>query len=305
MCQHLSKLKILKMIGLLTLTTGYCSLGVLTNAQSILSNSNGGYKNIVVVSSNFINPPTEDQLVNMNSESQIVMKEALNILEKGKCYSALTNDVNEKKDGLKKWIEKTKPSQKAIGMLLKRHPNIVCLSLCVRSHPFSELKEDIPKGFKQFNIMWIVQPDSKSIVVIAFPTESCVSFYGATTVSDKVGSIEVNIEDIPKYYAVRKVSEENQNIPETHKGDLNETSLFDTILDYHCPSREAGVESKGYIISFTEKIKHKTRRFWADGIRAYSAYNLDSSVERYPKSLCHQDKSFNADYLCYTITLEE
>lgn len=273
-------------VGLpLMLTDCFTLRGVEKIKSKIATSIEGDEK--ACIAPDVTNPPPDDQLLDMMKEAEIVMEETLDILEKGKCYNALTNEINENKEALNLWLEKTRPTQEKIGSLLKGHPNIFCLSLCIRNWPFKEMQRYIPKNFKQFNIMWIVPSGSSSCLVIAFPTDSCVSFYGATTISENENSYDVIIENIPKYYSLRIKRGEYPNFTtEEIKGEPNDKPLLETIIEYHCPQRYEGKESKGLLISFTKKVKHKGRRFWADGIRVYSTYNYDASKEERPQLEC-------------------
>ncbi len=235
------------------------------------------------------NPPSDIQLKDMMNEAIKVMREVLTILEEGKCYDTFNSNINNDKGALEKWLEKTKPSQEKIGMLLREHPTIFCLSLMVRSGPFKEEAKRIKKGFEQFNIMWSVKLGEDNCLVIVFPTNSFVSWYGATTTSEKDYSLNIYLENIPKYYSFRIKIGQYPNFTEEDKMELNDLSLMETIIESHNPSRFEGEGSKGLLISFTKKVQHNGRKFWADGIRIYSPYNYDASLDKNPIAECPKD----------------
>lgn len=251
------------------------------------------------------NPPSDNELEGMIKEANTVMEEVLGILEKGKCYNYLTNDINENAETLETWIKKTKPSHNKIGLLLRSHPNIFCISLIIQNYPIKENAVRIRKNFKQFNMMWVVPSNSSDCLIIAFPTESLVSFYGSVTASENDSSLNVYIENIAKYYPYLIKTGQYPNFTEKIKIEPNDKSLMKTIIESYSLSKLDGEGSKGLLLTFTKKVRHRGRRFWADGIRIYATYNYDASFDRDPQPKCPQDYYGNAYCVCATFPLQE
>lgn len=267
--------------------------------DDILKIDQSGYEIYYGPDVNFSHP--EPVVATRASEAEKVMNGVLETLEKRECYRFLNDDVNENKDAFDQWIEKTKESQEKIGVLLKSNPNIFCVSLEVSNYPLKEMPRYIPKNYKRFNLMWLFSPENNSCLVIAFSKDSLVSFYGAMTFSEKKDYINVLIENIYEYFPTFQYP----NLVDEVKREPNKKSLLETIMDYHNPSGYSGKGSKGLLISFTKKVKHKSRNYWADAIRVYSTYNYDNSLDESREPECPRDFYGKENCLCATISLPE
>lgn len=187
------------------------------------------------------NSPSKAQLSTMETEAKLVMGTILSILENGKCYKALTDDIDENPTTLEMWVKRTKESQEKIGLLLKAHPNIYCISLRLYNFPVKEEQMHVRKNFKQNNIMWIVPPNSNRCLLIVFPSGSCMSLYGATTLSKKENVTVVATRNIPSHFIIHVRKGEYPNFLEETREDENRKNILETIIDSHSMISEPSV----------------------------------------------------------------
>lgn len=244
-----------------------------------------------------VNSPSKAQLTYMETEAKLVMDRVLDILEKGKCYKALTDDIDENQQALEKWIKRTETSQVMIGLLLRSHPDIYCVSLRVYSSPV------VKRNFKLINIMWLVSPNSNRCLVIVFPHGSCVSLYGAETLSERENVTAVEIRNIPSHFIMKARKGEYPNFLEETIEEENKKNILETIIDSHSLMSLPPKGTKGLLISFTQMVKHKGHRFWAGGIRIYSTYGYDASRDRNSQPECPKNVYGKPIGTCLTFPL--
>jgi hypothetical protein len=263
-------------------------------------------KVIVIAGDKIENQPNDKQIDCVVNQAETVISQALEILEKGGCYSSLKDDVNENKDAFDQWIEKTKESHRKIGLLLKKHPQIYFLSVVVRNHPLKEMPRYIPKNYNQFNLMWGVSQEKNKCLVIAFRKDDLASFYGLAGVPTKEKMLYVYIQNIPKSYPYVVKGVDYPNF--TDQGiriEPNKASLLETIISTFHRVEIRGEGSKGFLISVVKKVDRKSRNYWADAIRVYSTYNYDNSLDESREPECPKTFYGKEYCLCATIPLAE
>lgn len=264
--------------------------------------SNGLKDNTIFVSRDVKNPPSKSLLSEMKNESGEVIDEALQILESDKIFSYLSNEVNENSQAMEEWINKTKGSQVKLGSLLKEHPNIFCLTVTVQNQGIERAQTRNQKSYKKYNLMWVFLTRENKCMIMASPDYSCASIYGVRADLQEINNLHVTIENIPKYFSVAQTGSHGF-IETDDKKILNETPIMNTILDYYCPGRMAGIDSKGTLISFTGKLMDKRRRYSATGIRTTSILNYDGINDQGTQSDCPLNNYGKPYWICSTFVL--
>ncbi len=266
--------------------------------------SNELKENAIFVSCDVQNPPTKNLIMEMENESRKVINEVLKIFEGDKCLSYLSNKVNENSQSLEEWISKTKGSQVKLGLLLKEHPNIFCLTVTVHNRHIKETSENIPKNYKVYSLMWIFLARENKCMVMASPDNSCASIYGVRTALEEINDLNVTIENIPKYFSVGQAQADKQRFVEIdNKKILNEMPILDTILSYYCPVRFSGTDSKGTLINFTTKLLDKRRGYSATGIRTTFILNYDGANDQDSQFDCPINIYGKPYWICSTFAL--
>lgn len=243
--------------------------------RDIMLNINEKKGSDIFISHEVKTPPSNSSLAEMEKEAETVMNEALRILKRGKIIFYLSSKVNENSQAMEEWVSKTKGSQVELGLLLKEHPNIFCLTVSVKSH-----------SFKQFNLMWVVLARENKCIVMASPDYSCASIYGVSSDSQEINELYVTIEDIPKYFSVAQAGSQGYKVIDDKK-IINDTPIMKTIFEYYCPARLAGTDSKGTLINFDKRLNDKKRRrFSVTGIRTTTILNYDGANDNISQSDC-------------------
>ncbi len=262
---------------------------------------NSNNKLTVNIPNDVANPISDNQFIDITSQAKVVSSKVLEILEKGKCYSFLEDDVDKNPKVFEKWVEKTKESQKEIAMVLKMHPKVFCILLVVQSHSLKEMPGFIPKNFNQFMLIWSLSPQKNSCLVLA-----CPDIYALMFIPEKDGILKIITQNVPSYYsAIVKKGKYPNFTDEGIRSEPNQASLIDTIIASYNLVRFEGDGSKGLLVSFNQKVKHKGRDYWADGIRTFFVFGYTPAEGEKTEPECPRDFYGKENCLCATISLPE
>ena len=265
-----------------------------------------GGKNInISISSDIKTKPSNILLTELEKESRTLINEAMNILEGEKVTYHLSNEVDENPKVMEEWINKTKESQIKLGLLLKEHPRVFCLTAAVRNYRIKETALRIPKNYKQYILVWRFLNNENKCIIMASPDYSCASMYGVRRTSlDEVNVLYMRIVDVPKYIKVVQAKPDGSKEENLDIKILNKIPIMDFIfVEYFCPLKLSGTESKGTLVNFEARFIGKKRRYSACGLTVTYVLNYDGTNDQASQSNCLTDFYGKPSWVCSSIVL--